>query len=386
MFNTISQHKKLRGGQLVTNFVTDTIHFTYAPSGHILIQAKMNGSKKSYPFILDSGASNFVFSNFPQGDSLENNVFGIGIGSKGNVFIKKIKEIDSLQIGNLTFVELSANKIDFDSDCSEGIYGIIGTGVMYHLVWQIDFEQQFIVVAKEVNNLTLSNNKIVIPLHENKYSHHLSAYIKFSALKKSKEILIDLGNSGSLTFKEEVLLVDSLDLKCKEISGSARKGLGQDDKIKGGEKYYLLDSLLFNRTSFFVKDMPISTSPKGLNLLGLGFFKKYRTTISWADKKIILEPYEHEQNFIWSTLGFSTRYDNELNKVVVASVTDSTAAYRAGLPLGAEVVSINGIIFSDLSSYCDYKSAKLLPDTVNVTIKESNYNKEYTLVKEPIFN
>ena len=28
------------------------------------------------------------------------------------------------------------------------------------------------------------------------------------------------------------------------------------------------------------------TSPKGLNLLGLGFFKKYKTTISWFDKKI----------------------------------------------------------------------------------------------------
>ncbi|MCM4161733.1 hypothetical protein DHB64_17735 [Antarcticibacterium sp. W02-3] len=49
VYNFISNKKILKSAELARAFVTDTIPFDYAPSGHMLIKVKINGSDKSYP-------------------------------------------------------------------------------------------------------------------------------------------------------------------------------------------------------------------------------------------------------------------------------------------------------------------------------------------------
>lgn len=386
IYNTLSQYKKLKQGELNENFICDTIPFTYSNTGHITLGVKINDSSDEYPFFLDSGAGNMIFKSFTKNQNFEGNGFGISMGAKRNIFFSKIRKISSIQIGNAVISNVNAKETDFNFDCSEDICGIIGTGIMKNFVWVIDFQKQIIIISRQLDKNNLNGNEIEIPLSENKFSHHISTNIKFQKDKKTKRVLIDLGNNSALSLKEDLILKDSLSFKQKNIIGLGSKGLGQvDDNIRSKDKYYLSDNLIFSNSSYFVNDIPISASPNNLNLLGLGFFNKYKTILSWADKKLILIPNESTLNFVWKTYGFSTRYNKELNKVEIASITENTSASRAGIQLFSELVSVNSKTFLDSLSYCEYKGIRNWGDTIVLGIRENDSIKTYKLAKELLF-
>lgn len=384
IYNMSSQYKKLRQGELVSDIVTDTIPFTYSSTEHILINIKISGSNKLYPFILDSGASNFIFSNHIDELNLEMNGRGFGIDANGSIFFTKIRSVDALQIGNSTFENTNVKEIEFNFSCSEDIYGIIGTGIMRHLIWQVDFKTQKIIVSKKLTDLSFQKDRIEIPITENKSSHHLRTLIKLNNQEKPIRVILDLGNNGSLKLKESYVLEEGLNLEYKKIDGYSSKGLGGDND-KNKESFYLSDSLSFENSSYMIQKFPISTSQKAPSLLGLDFFNKYKTTFSWKDKKLILEPYKNTQNFNWKTYGFSINHDKEENKVVIKSITEKTPASKTKLIVNSEVVSINNISFTDKSSFCDLKNLMKSNDTINLKIKNNDLIKQYTLIKEPLF-
>lgn len=386
IYNSSSQFKKLKQGELNENFICDTISFTYSNTGHIVLWVKVNNSSDEYPFYLDSGAGNMIFKSFTKKQNFERNGFAISMGSKRNIFFTKIRKISSIQIGNAELSNINAKETDFNFDCSDDICGIIGTGIMKNFVWEIDFQKQIIIISRQLDKNNLSGNEIEIPLSVNKFSHHLSTNIKFQKYKKTKRVLIDLGNNSALSLKEDLILKDSLYFKQKNIIGLGGKGLGKvNNNTRSNDKYYLSDSLIFSNSSYFVNDVPISASPNNLNLLGLEFFNKYKTIISWADKKLILIPNDSILNFVWKTYGFSTRYNKELNNVEIESITENTSASRAGIQLFSEVVSVNYKTFFDSLSYCEYKGMSNWGDTIVLGIKKNDSIKTYKLAKELLF-
>jgi hypothetical protein len=386
VYNIFTQFKKLNQGELSSTIDLDTIPFTYSSSGHIVVQVKVQGSKKSYPFILDSGAPTYFFNNHTEEFDLSSNGWSIGKGSSGNWFFSGIKKIRSLSIGNYTFKNLNAETIYNNFGCSDQIYGLIGIGVMKHLVWQIDFKNNLIIASKRLEDVELSENKIEIPLTENRYGHHLHASIKMHVSKFKKSVLIDLGSNGTLGIKEDHILEDSLGLHPKILDGIASEGLGGSNPSEQKEKLFLLDTLYFGTSQFTPINVPIDTSPEGLNMLGLGFLKNYRTTLSWSDKILILEPYDSIQTYLWNTFGFSLKFDDDLNKVVVKGIYRETSASISGLPLNAEVISINDYLFTNEASLCSYRSLKLKKDTVLLKAKYKGVISEHHLIRQPVFS
>ena len=386
IFNTSSQYKKLSQGEMNEDFTCDTIPFTYATSGHILIPVKVNHSPGSYLFILDSGAKNILFRNFAKKQHFSSNGFGIAMGAHMNLFFSKIVSIPSIQIGDAVFKGVNAEEMDFPFDCMENVCGIIGTGIMSHLVWEIDFQKQIIIISKQFDGNKIDSSAIEIPLFENKYSHHLMAQIKFRTNKRPKSVLVDLGNNSTLNLEEDLLLQDSLNLRHKQILGEGSKGLGNKrNNTSYDSKYYLVDSLIFSQSGYVAHNIPVETSRKSLDLLGLGFFEKYKTIINWKDKKLILIPRDSVQNFIWNTYGFSTRYNKKSNNVEIESITNGSPASKAGLKLASQVVSINQKPFFDSLSYCDFRKVKQLTDTIRLGIRLNDSVQTYTLTKEPLF-
>ena len=177
-----------------------------------------------------------------------------------------------------------------------------------------------------------------------------------------------------------------MQLNYKTIHGNASEGLGGVNKSVVKEKIYLLDTLYFSYSPYTTHHLPIRTTPNGLNMLGLGFFKKYRTTLSCKEAKLILEPYDSVQSFIWKTAGFSTKYDVDLKKVIVKNITENSPASRAEVPLYAEVISINDHVFTDEASLCNYYNEKIDGDSLFLKVKDHGVPKEYNLAKQPIFS
>lgn len=383
-----NQQKKMGEGRLVwpENKIIERIPFYYASSGHILIDVKVEGSKETYPFILDSGASNFIFKNHSDEFDFESNGKGLGMGATGNFFFTNIKKADSIQIQGLTFTNVNFEEYNFDFNCFEHVYGLIGNGTMKHLDWQIDFKNQEIIVAKKLNELPVKENAIEIPLRINKTSFHPYASIQLAKGKKYKTVIVDLGSSGTLSLSEEDFVKDSLNLKEKRIFGKQGEGLGGQNDDSDTERVVLAETISFKRSKYKAHKMPVDVSPTSLNLLGLGFLKNYKTTISWSNEKLILEPYDSVPNFLWKTRGFGMRYDSKTKKLRIKSVTNNSPAYKLKIPVNAEIIELDGKLVTSEKELCEFKNKKNTPDTLKIKIKHKNTVKEVGVPKTWIFD
>ncbi|SNR14058.1 aspartyl protease family protein [Tenacibaculum jejuense] len=387
LYYFLQQQKKLSEGELYFGEEKSiTIPFYYSTSGHILIDVKFDNSKKAYPFILDSGASNFIFKHHSNEFELESNGKMIGRGATGNFFLASVKKVDAIEIGQMRIENLNFKELGFNFNCTDEIYGLIGNGTMKNVDWQIDFENQQITITQSLNDLKFNENKIEIPLHVNKSSFHIRTSIQFSKEKKSKSVLVDLGNNGVLSLVEKSVLKDSLKLQTRKYLGKSSEGLGGESKSSDTEKLVLLDSLYFKKTPFNIQKVPALMSPTSANLLGLGFFKKYKTTLSWKSKKMILEPYDSIPNFIWKSNGLGTKFDEESNKLIVKSILENSSADEMKIPLNAEVLSYNNESMDSEKALCEYRNRKNTSDSLKVKIKHNNSVKEITIVKEPVFH
>ncbi|TCI93035.1 aspartyl protease family protein [Tenacibaculum sp. M341] len=385
-FYFYKQLGKLGEGTLSFNKETTKIPFYYASSGHMLIDVKVNDSQETKPFILDSGASNMIFKHHSEKLNLETNGKALGIGATGRVFLSSIKKIDSIKVEDVGFKDLNFKETSFNFSCLENVYGLIGHGTMKHLNWQIDFEKQLITVSKKLSDLPINENAIEIPMRINSSSHHAYVFLKFSEDTSTKRVIVDLGSSGTLSIKEKDIIKDSLSLRKKKIYGRMSEGIGGLSKKADTESYVLADAVLFNNSNFNIKKVPVKVSPTRLNLLGLGFFKKYKTTISWSDKKLILEPYDSIQNFIWKTNGLGMKFNREEQKLTVKSITENTTADNSKIPVNAEIISIDGKTITTEKEYCEYRSAKSVSDTLKIKIKDNNSVKEFQILKEEVFD
>ena len=383
VYNFISNKRIMESAELTGEFVTDTIPFQMAPSGHILIKARINGSDQSYPFILDSGASNLIFSNHSSEFELQEKGSSLGFGSNGSYFSASVHRLDQIQIGDLEFRNIGLEEVDFNFSCMDYVYGIVGIGIMRHLIWQIDFEKEIIIVSTKLEDLHFGKEKVVFPLSENRFSHHLKLPVKLSEKEKSIEVFLDLGSNTNLSLKQSHLSESAVQPPFKKIQGKSSEGLGDTEGATANSTYYLLDSLRLGRSGFHLNRVPVYVNPRNMNLLGLGVLKNYKTTISWKDRKLILEPYLKPPSFIWKSAGFAMNFTD---KAVVVAVIDNSAADKLGLKVGAEVLSINGNIvkrdnFCSLKNSPEYKDS----DTLNFRVRQLGKIFDHQLVKEPIF-
>lgn len=378
-----SNYKKLKTVDIENTFAKHTIPFYYSRSGHIVIDVHVQDSNRTYPFILDSGASNIIFKSNISQFNLKHNGYGIGKGANANYFFTSIKKVDSIKIESLVFKNFNVNEISHNFDCMDDIYGIIGLGLMHNFNWQIDFQNKIITVTKRLKDLSFGNQIVKLNLNENQFSHHLKIPIKLTPNSLAVDVLVDLGNIHNLNLAENEIWKDSLKLKYKKVFGTQLSGLGEGEYSLSTEKKYITDTLTLD-SNFNVTNFPFSTAKNSLNLLGLGFLKKFKTTISWPHKLLILEPYETDQNFIHKTFGFNISYDDNGN-IIVNSITEDTPAAKNHLKLNAELISFNNIHNIKEIDLCVLRDLIKKNDSLSLRLKTNGNIKKYKIIKEPLF-
>lgn len=378
-----NNYKKLESVE-INNFGLEVIPFTLSNSGHIIVNVKLNGDDTLYPFILDSGASNIIFKNKLSKFQFENNGLGIGKGANGNYFLTDIKKIESLTIKKILFENFNANEVEHNFDCFDDYYGIIGLGLMHNLNWQIDFDEQEIIVSENFEELTFNQNRIELDLIENQFSHHLSIPLKLNTISSNIYPVIDLGNSGYLSLNENIIFKDSLKLNSREIIGKKDFGLGNTKSKEKSKKIYHIDSLITN-SNYSFKDLTFNSSPNSLDLLGLGVFKNYKTTISWSERKLILEHNNKQNNFNDKTFGFGITLSDESKKIIISSITKDSEADLKGFELGAEVQMINNLKFKNAKSLCIFKDEISKNNSITIKLKMNDDIKTYKLFKKKLF-
>jgi len=379
-----SNFEKLGHADIVNENHNDTIPFYYSNSGHILIDVSLEDDTTTYPFILDSGANNIIFNKEDSDIELENNGFSFGIGASRNFFWSRIKKLNKIQLGSLTFENIHLKSVDYNAECFEA-YGLIGTGIMRHLVWQIDFEKSVIIVSNEINKDSINPNALKFKVSENSFGHQLRIPIKLSESGQIISPLVDLGSNSNLSIDENYIMEDSLSFESKRFYGSGASGLGDavDEKFEG--RVYLIDTLSFMGSGHSINNFPISAESNSLDLLGLGFFKKYKTTISWKDDLLFLEPNDSVQNFVGKTAGMETRFVKKDKKVLISSLMEKSPATKLNLSLGGEILSVNGLSIFNEQEYCDMQRSISGQDTLMIEAKHQDTIRNLQIIKQAVF-
>jgi len=369
--------KTLDQVELVSENVNETISFYYSESRHMLVDVRINGSETKYPFILDSGASSYVFKNMLEQQNLPDigNAFAIGAG--GGFLFPDIHQIDQLTLGNIEFKNVAAESIDkLPISCMENIFGILGKEAMQHLVWQIDFEKEEILIVSEQNQLTFDESANTIKLRENPYGHQLYVDTKLGADSLKARFTVDLGSNDYAS--TSIGKVEKAIGRRVEMMGNASVGLDGENKSKA----MIQEVKNFQIGDITIPHFSISASGTPMGLLGLGFLENYKTTISWKDNTLILEPYA-EQYFGRKGFGFGARFDEEANALLIKSIYKEFSADLAGLRPNTKIISLNGELMDTSNKYCDFSFKGI--DELTMVVEQGGEEQTVVLKKLDYF-
>ena len=154
--------------KIVTTNVNYCGKFSYASSGHLLINVYLNGSKKAYPFILDNAATTIVFDNLLEEFDFKRVTFLPTRDANKNISIRSVYRLETLKLESgivVTDISSKCFKSDF-FPCNEEVYGIIGKDVMKNFVWQFNFKEKIYAVTSDIKDLEFDKNAIQIPFNK----------------------------------------------------------------------------------------------------------------------------------------------------------------------------------------------------------------------------
>ena len=364
-----------------TTVITKNIDYldklVYSKSGHILINVKINGSEKEYPFILDNGSTTAIFDNLLDEFNLSKILYLPSRDANKTFIFKPVYKVNTMKIdGGITISDISVKS--FDSDvfkCNKNVYGVIGHDIMKYFIWQFDFTNNTYYITSDTNTISSRINQITLPL--NKFSDSRD-YTEIFINNKKHKFLIDLGSTSSIRFQ---INTDSINVlfknKNKKIIGVG--GSGFNGKIKKQNNYIVLfDSIKINNDKFHkVKG---SLSNKTGNMIGLEFLKNFKITFNYSKNKLTLESND-TVNFIPKRFGF--KLDMIDNKLKIITIVENTLPYNSGLKVGDEIVKINEIRINEKFDLCNFDISKY--DTLNLSIKRAEEIKEYKIIKDYYF-
>ncbi|PRP67464.1 retropepsin-like aspartic protease [Nonlabens agnitus] len=279
--------KYLKQGKTVQENFKETFPFEIK-NGFIIVQAKIKD--EDYDFILDTGSSNVISKKFAESLNLEiigrENIYDVYNKSQ----LKEYCRIDTIQIGGIEFVETIGAILDFNSVptwSSMNISGFIGSNLMQHAIWDIDFKKGQITITDDELKLNLPKQTI-----ENKLFVGYAGIPSIACKINNERVwnfTVDLGFNGGIVIPFSEFEKQIEDGKITEFKKSITNGVigiyGAEDLSRQSYKG-IINEIEFGNSALGEEKV---YSEKYLeHLFGLDFFKNYRTVINWDDKKIKL--------------------------------------------------------------------------------------------------
>jgi len=366
--------------KVITTKINYTGSFSFASSGHLLIDVYINGSDKAYPFIVDNAATTIIFDNLLTEFDLDKVAYLPTRDANKTWSLNPVYKIDKIKLENgITVTGLTSSM--FSSDfftCNNNVYGLIGKEVLENFVWQFNFKEQNYTVTSDDEDLTFGENIIKIPFDTTSNYHDL---ITININNNQEKIFdLDLGSSGGLKYElEEDSLYYFYKNKNVKILGLTSYGLNGDNKKENKTSYVFMDSINIDGHNFFNLESRVAN--KSANIVGLEFFKNFTTTLDFPNKKLTLEPYD-SLNFYPKHFGIAFKMEDK--KLKVSTLIENTAPHKFGIKIGDEVLKLNNLKVDDSFNYCNLDYNK--KDTLRVTIKKEETIKKYIIVKNYLFN
>ncbi|MGV3588817.1 MAG: aspartyl protease family protein [Adhaeribacter sp.] len=339
--------KAARSGYVTQkNFVRE-VPFEKYVSNKIIVAAKLNGSTRTYRFIIDSGALSVLSKQVAE---------ELGLTKPGKLALPAHIILDQVEIAGLAFHQVGTVVYDLEKDpflskCAQ-VDGLLGSSVLKHFIWHFDWRNQKILVSDTPDSLPSADSVICLPFTLDEYKRPL---VKCTFPNgKSKKFLFDTGGNGFAT--NDMALFEALKQK---VPYRVNYGIA----AYGGLREPVYDtSFTALISNFKVGHLPVDTvevlfADKQANHVGWQFLHNYAVTFNWNQQEIELIPYPQQIPLgNPMSFGFTLFYQvdpptNEKRMIVAAVVKDSPAD-KAGLKVGDRVIKVGDKDYRLLTDEC----------------------------------
>ncbi len=314
----------------------------FTMDGHpIVIKARLNNSSKNYNFILDTGALTLIKQEVADELGLPKGLLVTARGSQGKTKNIQLVKLNSIALGGVMVRNCASGVITNESLFPQNIAGIIGSNFLRFFTLTIDFHENEILLNK---NSPETQNFIPVTLEMKK---GFAPFIKCTLDDKTEiKAMIDTGAP-----------VTSLNLplvkKTKEfLRGEAIKAMGSTSEGIGGraDENYVLRIKKIAMGNNIIKNLPVFSHGENSvqMIIGNDVLSKYRVIIDYPGSRIKLIPIGKKIDI--NPKSFGIAFQKRKGKTFIAGLWKNNSIKQSGIKVGDEVLKINSIETSKLSS------------------------------------
>ena len=340
----------------------------------IVIKGKINGSSKSYDFILDTGGLTFIDRKVAE---------ELGLKIRGNMAKMDTLEIGDVSIPNI-FAFMGFNFKEFER-YGIPLSGIIGSNLLERFKVTLNYRNQRVILSpdKEDTGESAHGRRFKFTNHQVNNAPMIDCKINENI---SVSAMVDTGQPYSV-----VLPLDYLDKMGARDDPALVRSKGVMIKWPGTKTIdtYLGRIEQFTQGSLKIRDFmccfaelpPLLSVP----LLGKDYLCQFLITIDYPNDEILFVPYEDAQ-FVKDMFSFGVNLSTgQNNSIVVYGLWTGGPADKARVDVGDEIVACNGMPFSGDAIF---ELRQLIRDEnvkeIKLVVKDEEGQREVVLHKEMI--
>ncbi|SDS67029.1 Aspartyl protease [Gillisia sp. Hel1_33_143] len=279
--------KYLKEGKTEQENFTNSISFELE-KGWIIVPVEIEN--KIYRFILDTGTPTLVSKELARSLKMKAIDSVDAYDVYNNVQKNKYTRIENIKIGKTDFVGTAALINDFNATpiwASLNVDGFIGSNLMQHAIWDIDFKQKQVTITDNESNLNLPEDLI-----ENKMFIGVAGLPSIACKINGERIWnfpVDLGYNGGIVmpfseFEKQIENGQISDFKKSDTQGI----IGVYGKQNSSRESYtgIIEEIEFGKST--LKNEKVYSEQYLSKIFGLDFFKNYRVILNWNSKKVKL--------------------------------------------------------------------------------------------------
>ncbi len=338
----------------------------------IVIKGKINGSSKSYNFILDTGGLTFIDRKVAE---------ELDLKIRGNMAKMDTLEMGEVSIPNI-FAFMGFNFKEFER-YGIPLSGIIGSNLLERFKVTLDYRNQRVILSpnKEDSGESTHGWQFKFTNHRVNNAPMIDCTINENI---SVSAMVDTGQPYSV-----VLPLNYLDKMGARDDPALVRSKGVMIKWPGTKTIdtYLGRIEQFTQGSLKIRDLmccfaelpPLLSVP----LLGKDYLCQFLITIDFPNDEILFVPYEDVQ-FVKDMFSFGVNLSTgENNTIVVDGLWTGGPADKAGIDVGDEIVACNGMPFSGDAIF---ELRQLIIDEnvneIKLIVKDEERQREVILYKE----
>lgn len=346
--------------------------------GHtIIVPVKIEN--QIYDFLLDTGSSCVISPELANKFKLQGLVNNDVKDANGTAKKMAYTTIPKMTIGGIDFFSNLAVVTNVGNIGCRKIYGFIGANLMQSAIWQIDYQNQKLLITNYRDSLDLGTVKNI------DFQLFPDGQIYFDAYftpRQKIRTLFDTGSYGDFSIPERtrnfMMPSNAKYLKSYGLSQSI-------NSIRIDTSRHALAPYLRFDGGWILQNNPVTfrQSRRGATLMGYRFLKDYVVTLDWGYQKVSFRQVAQPKKKVENTFGFYCRYAE--GKVIISNVFENSPASEANLHVSEQILMMNGKDLSHTSEeeYCNTHSVwdSENKDEVTITVKQKDGEKTLTLKK-----